>query len=148
MPQQILVVDDDENVRQTLSAFLEEAGYAVFAAASGEEALHMLHQLPIQVVISDLWMLGMSGLDLLSQAHQIDQNLPVILLTGNASLSTSIDAVNRGASGYLLKPLAFDEVRAAVTRSLQKSERIPRSSSTTHCLHLNGSKNPTARLLP
>ncbi len=120
MPLQILVVDDDDSVRYTLRALLEDEGHSVTTAANGETAIHLLQNICFQVVIADIWMPGMTGLDLLSTVQGIDPDLPVILLTGNASLETSIEAINRGACAYLLKPFVPDAIISAVARCIRK----------------------------
>ncbi len=121
MATQVLVVDDDESVRYSLCALLEDEGYNVYTAASGEAAVQLLQSAPFQAVLADIWMPGMSGLDLLAIAHTVNPDLPVILMTGNASLDSSIEAVNRGASGYLLKPYSPEAVIAALSNGIKKA---------------------------
>lgn len=120
MPLQLLVVDDDESIRYSLRALLEEEGYEVYTAANGEAGLRLLAAVAFRAVIADIWMPGMTGLELLHAVHNIHADLPVILLTGNASLDTSIEAVNQGACAYLLKPFSPDAVIAAVARCIRK----------------------------
>ena len=126
MQPQILVVDDDALIRYSLSSLLEDDGYSVCTAADGTEALRLLKTVNIELIIADIWMPGMTGLELLPAAREIDPDLPVILLTANASLDTSIEAVNRGASAYLLKPYSIETVTKTVARCLQKSAKARR----------------------
>lgn len=139
MPLQVLVVDDDESVRYSLRALLEDEGYGVYTVSHGNAAVPLLHTLTFQVVIADIWMPGMTGLELLDAVHQIDRDLPVILLTGNASLDTSIKAVNQGACAYLLKPFSPDAVIAAVARCVRKVDDVRQrqadEQSLLHRLH-------------
>jgi two-component system response regulator PilR (NtrC family) len=118
MPRSILVVDDEPAVRDTLQWCLEDAGYHVDAVASGEQALHHLRAEPSDVVITDLVMPGIDGLELLGQARILSPRTPVMLMTGYATVETAVEALRRGAADYIFKPFRPDDVRERVQRLL------------------------------
>lgn len=125
---QILVVDDDAVTRQLLRSALEQAGYQVMAAASGEEALALLAQVSFDVVLSDIWMHEASGIDVLRAARQLPDPPEVILLTGNSTIDTAIEALRGGAFNYVLKPYdradLFAVVAAAIQQHNERRQRV------------------------
>jgi DNA-binding NtrC family response regulator len=118
MTHTILVVDDDAAVRDTLQCCFEEAGYHVDAVASGEEALGRLRRVPSDVVLTDIVMPGMDGIELLGQARLLAPRTPVILLTAYATVETAVEALRRGAVDYVFKPFQIEDLRARVRRAL------------------------------
>jgi len=117
----ILVVDDEAAMRLLLTSILQDEDYDTTAAASAEEALSLIGRRHFHLVITDLKMPGMSGLDLLGHILREDPGTPVILLTAFGSVEGAVEAMRRGAAHYLLKPLANpDELRLAVRRVLEE----------------------------
>jgi len=117
----ILVVDDEPAMRLLLSSVLKEEGHDVSAAASGEEALQFIAKRHYHLVLTDLKMPGISGLDLLEQVRRDDPDTAVIILTAFGTVEGAVEAVRKGAVHYLLKPLANpDELRLAVRRVLEE----------------------------
>ena len=120
MPATLLLVDDDDFVRVSLEYLLKDHGYRVFSAAGGVEALELLEREPVDLMLTDLRMPEIDGLQLLRQVKARSPNLIVILLTGHSSLDSAIQAMRHGASDYLLKPCREEElvqrVEAALTR--------------------------------
>ncbi len=114
----ILVVDDDESLRRVTEVQLEEEGYDVATAASGEEALQLLERAPHDLVISDLKMPGMSGVDLLREIRQRYPEVVVILLTAFGTVETAVEAMKLGAYDYVTKPVNPDALRLIVGRAL------------------------------
>lgn len=114
----ILVVDDDPGLREVLVETLREAGYQVASAGDAGRALELLADEPLDAVVSDIRMPGLSGLDLLRAVRARDPDLPVVLVTGSPSLETAIDAVALGAFRYLTKPVLGPELRAALARAV------------------------------
>lgn len=100
----ILVVDDDTYVVDSVSALLRESGYSVISCNSGEQAVEQFLENNIELVLSDIKMPGLSGIDLLDRIHSIDAKMPVILMTGYAELNVAIDAIKRGAFDFITKP--------------------------------------------
>ena len=117
----VLVVDDEVGIVEGLKSWLEINDRTVFTASCGLDALDILKTHPIDVMITDLRMPRMGGLELLSQAADIYPDLPVIVLTGHGDLSNAIEALNRGAAAYMLKPLDLDELGIHLDRCLHHS---------------------------
>jgi len=114
----ILVVDDEESMCQYLSILLEKEGYAVATANSGPEALRLMEEQPFDVVMTDIQMPKMDGIQLLKGIKGIDPNTPVVIMTAYASEQSAIDAVNLGAFSYLQKHCKNDEIKMAVRNAL------------------------------
>jgi putative two-component system response regulator len=115
-PTRILVVDDEEAVSTALARFLRTRGYDAFPANSGAEALDRIREERFQVVLCDIRMPSMSGLDVLTEALAIDSDLAVVMLTGVNEASTATTALARGAMDYLVKPVELAELERAVIR--------------------------------
>lgn len=121
----LLVADDEESIRGTLSALLAEEGYDVTTVPSAEEALERFGSDPFPLVITDIRMGGMSGIDLLKEVRTIRPETEVIIITSYASLETAVLALRSGAYDYLIKPFEeLDLVVAAVARALEKSRLV------------------------
>jgi two-component system response regulator PilR (NtrC family) len=117
----ILVVDDEEAMREFLTVLLEKQGYRVMAAADGEQALGLIaHQSP-NLVISDVRMPKMDGIGLLTGIRKTDPHLPVIMMTAYASMDSTIQAMRLGADDYITKPFRIDEIRLVVEKALVKA---------------------------
>jgi DNA-binding NtrC family response regulator len=110
----ILIVDDEEPVRVSLRKALAQQNVIIEEAGSGESALHILSQSSFDLVLTDIRMGEMSGVDLLAEIRELWPDVVVILLTGYASLESAIQALRRGAHDYLLKPASIHEVRSSV----------------------------------
>ena len=100
----ILIVDDEATVRSVLSQVLEEDGFETTEAANGEEALEFLKKEPFSLVITDIMMPGMTGIELLVKIKQLYPDTQVIIITSYASLDTALTALRHGAYDYLFKP--------------------------------------------
>ncbi len=113
----LLVVDDDEPLRELFATILTEAGWLVDVASSGDEALALLGERAYDVLLSDIDMPRMTGLQLLRAARLRDLDLPVLLVTGHPQLESAIEAMEYGALRYLLKPVSMETLTSAVTRA-------------------------------
>jgi DNA-binding NtrC family response regulator len=120
--RRILVVDDDGGQRSLLKSFLTAQGFDVSIAASGEEGLRALAESPPAMLISDVRMPGISGLELLQRAHEEAPNLPILLVTAYAQVRDAVGAIQSGAVDYLEKPIDLDGLLAAVRQSLGIAE--------------------------
>jgi len=100
----ILVVDDEKNQREILETILSGEGYDVTTASSGEAALKFVETRRFDLVLTDLQMTGMSGLDLLRELTNFDKSIIVILLTAHGTVDSAVDALRLGAFEYLKKP--------------------------------------------
>ncbi|MFZ0389589.1 MAG: response regulator [Calditrichia bacterium] len=116
----ILVVDDDYASRLFLQKTLEKDNYRVTPCKSGDEALKELKADHYHMVISDLRMQGIDGLELLKQIKKTDYQISVIILTGHASIQTAIEALRLGASDYLTKPVNMDELKIRVSKAIER----------------------------
>jgi response regulator RpfG family c-di-GMP phosphodiesterase len=117
-----LIVDDDLALRTILSVMLTQSAFVCRTAASGEEALRLLENQPTDVVISDLRMPGISGMDLLVEVRQRYQHLAFLMVTGEDETRVGVRAMQLGADDYLLKPFDADVVLGSLHRALQKKK--------------------------
>jgi two-component system response regulator HydG len=115
----ILLVDDERGILDSLSILFRGEGFEVVAADSGKEALELLEGVGPDLVLSDIRMPGATGLDVMTRAREVDPEMPVILMTAQASLQSAVRAVNEGAYYYLQKPFANDELLAICRRALE-----------------------------
>jgi DNA-binding NtrC family response regulator len=121
----ILIVDDDPGQRSLLDSFLTSQGFHVVAAASGEEALQLLRTTQFNMMISDVRMPGLSGLDTLRRARQQQVVLPVLLVTAYADIREAVGAMRDGALNYLAKPIDLDELLQTVRQVTGVAESAP-----------------------
>jgi|GEM_PF-5949303 signal transduction histidine kinase len=127
MQARILVTDDDKHVRYVLAKYIRRLGYTVVEAASGEEALRILSeadQPPIDLMLTDIWMPHMTGVDLLEAVRRIDADLPIAMITGSATVDSSIAALNAGAYAYLKKPIQNKQLRDILARGLNRRREM------------------------
>jgi DNA-binding response OmpR family regulator len=121
-PNKILVVDDSPQISKALSDLLSASGYAVRTAPSAERALQILESAKFDLIITDLKMTGMTGIDLARQVLQKWPKLPVVILTGFGDMDSVIHALRLGVADYLKKPFSIDEVMSVVEREIGKSK--------------------------
>jgi DNA-binding NtrC family response regulator len=121
----ILIVDDDPGQRSLLDSFLRSQGFRTLTASSGEEALAVLQRQPARLMISDVRMPGISGLETLRRARQQHATLPILLVTAYADIREAVEAMRDGAVNYLSKPIDLDELLASVRRATGLSEAAP-----------------------
>jgi DNA-binding NtrC family response regulator len=122
----ILIVDDDPGQRSLLDSFLRGQGLETVLAASGEEALETLRTGPFGMMISDVRMPGLSGLETLKRARQEHAVLPILLVTAYADIREAVGAMRDGALDYLAKPIDLDELLAAVRQATGLAKSAPR----------------------
>ena len=118
----ILVVDDEELIRRTLRRDIEEMGYGVTAVADGETALAVLREHYYDLVLTDLRMEGISGIEVLQGAKARSSEIGVVILTGFGDISSAIEALRSGADDYLLKPYAYEDLALRLGNCLEKQE--------------------------
>ena len=128
VPQaRVLVVDDEESVRVGLARSLNLLRYSVDVAASGHQALEMLERTPYDVMLLDMRMPGLGGIEVMQRAGRLCADLSIVVLTGHASLQSAIAAVRSDAVDYLLKPASIHELSTAVSKALQRrAEKLRR----------------------
>ena len=114
----ILVVDDESSIRDLLAKTLALAEYDVDTASDGRSALERLRLYPYDLLIADLKMPGIDGLNVIREAKRLKADLPVIIITGYSTETAAIEAVNLGVSGYLTKPFRVPQVLAAAAKAI------------------------------
>ena len=115
----VLIVDDDSVHRMILKKHLNDWGYQVNEADDGHVAVEAVRRMPFDLIIMDICMLNVSGIEALGQIKAINPETPVIIMTAYASLETVVSALKKGAYDYLTKPLNFDELRIAIGRATE-----------------------------
>ncbi|KAA3613212.1 MAG: sigma-54-dependent Fis family transcriptional regulator [Calditrichaeota bacterium] len=116
----ILVVDDEEDVRDTLHNVLKSMNYVPYVASGGAEALEVIKNNKIDVVLSDLYMPEMDGIELLKRVRNDDKKVIFLMITAHPTIETAVEAIKKGAYDYLTKPFHIEEVRMKINRALEK----------------------------
>jgi len=126
MPEfKVLIVDDEEDFLETLVKRLEQRRMDVTGVRSGEEALEVMKKKNFDQVILDIKMPGgMDGIETLREMKRIQPTTEVILLTGHASLETSIEGIKMGAADYILKPVKLEEILSRLAEAVRKKENL------------------------
>lgn len=114
----MLIVDDEEDMRGLLEECLKLNGYEVTCAANGRDALDIYMKGHFDIVLSDLSMEPMDGLELLNRIKEINPEAIFIIITGHPSIKSSIEAMKKGARDYITKPFSIDEIRVKIERAL------------------------------
>ncbi|MEJ5300173.1 MAG: response regulator [Thermodesulforhabdaceae bacterium] len=116
----VLIVDDEERFRKTLSKLLVAQGLEVYSAGSGEESLEFISNHNVDIVLLDMRMPGMNGIDTLTAIKKIDPSIEVIMLTGHASVDVAVEIMKRGGYEYLLKPCDIDELMIKIDSAFER----------------------------
>ncbi len=116
----LLVIDDDEDIRSLLTDLLEESDYKVDTASCGEEALQMIQVSTYDLVVTDLRMQGMQGMEVIREARKIDPGIDVIVMTGYASVDSAVESMKAGAVDYITKPLNTDQIRLVIKKNIER----------------------------
>jgi two-component system NtrC family response regulator len=124
MTAPILVVDDDENLRWVTQTQLEDAGYQTITVANGEAALAAIDKVRPSLVLTDLKMPGISGIELLERIRVQEPDIPVILMTAFGTIQSAVQAVKAGAYDYLTKPIDLEELLIVVGRALERQKLV------------------------
>lgn len=119
----VLIVDDEEDLREILQMYVEEIGFSAICAENGEVGLEMLAKHPVDVIVSDLTMPKLAGIGFLRQARQKGFRLPFIVLTGNATKTTAMEAVRLGAFDFLEKPFIPNHMNTLLMDAMDKSKK-------------------------
>jgi ATP-dependent Lon protease len=130
---QILVVDDEEIARTNLEYILRKEGHQVAIAANGLEALEKIKAQEFDVVLTDLKMEKMDGIQLLESVKQIAPHTEIVMVTGYATVSSAVDALKKGAAHYLSKPIKLDELRATVREIIDKKRHVQMNRGPVLC---------------
>jgi signal transduction histidine kinase len=133
-PERILVVDDEEGVVRALSDFLTARGFEVKAAINCRQALGLIHENHFGVVISDLRLPEMSGIELLDHVVDADPDTVYIIMTGYASVQSAVDAMKKGAYDYVVKPFSMYELEKTVRLGLEKRKLARQNLELSHLM--------------
>ena len=122
IPVNVLIVDDEKDFVDMFSLRLKGQGQRVSTAASGQEALDVLDKQPVDVVVLDIRMPGMDGIDTLKEIKRRFPLVEVILLTGHGSTETAVDGMKLGAFDYLMKPADFDDIKIKLEKARKRKD--------------------------
>jgi DNA-binding NtrC family response regulator len=120
----VLVVDDEKHQRDILKVILDSEGYETLAARNGRHALEILRDQPFDVILTDLKMPDMSGIELLTELLRIQPGLCIVLMTAHGSIHSAVEAMRKGAFDYLTKPLERDEMLVVVGKAMERSHLV------------------------
>ena len=119
MPAKILIVDDDASHRQMIQVVLSDERYEIHEAEDGETAINGVTNRFYDLILMDIRMTGISGIDALKEIKNLSPGIPVVIMTAYASVDTAVDALKAGAYDYITKPLDIDELKLLVEKALR-----------------------------
>ena len=125
----VMVVDDEENIREVLSNYLDSLGYEVITAGDGEDAIEKFETGAFDLIISDLLMPTIDGLELLKKVREKDRDVIFLMITGYPSIETAVEAIKKGAYDYITKPFHMEDVKLRIERSFEKKNLRDRLST-------------------
>jgi two-component system nitrogen regulation response regulator NtrX len=119
MPHSVLIVDDEPGIREALSSILADEGYETACVASGEECLALLDQRPVDLVLLDVWLEGIDGLETLERMRRSGMDPMVVMISGHASIETAVRATKLGAFDFIEKPLSLEKAILVIKNALE-----------------------------
>ena len=148
--ERILVIDDEASIRSSLQGILEDEGFSVRTAASGEAGLALLKTQNVDLVLLDIWLPEMSGLDVLKRVRDMDEPPPVVVISGHGTVETAVAATKLGAFDFLEKPLSLEKVvltaRNALRQHRLEEENLQLRERVRARYHLVGKSTAIRRL--
>ncbi|GAB4423160.1 MAG: sigma-54 dependent transcriptional regulator [Thermodesulfovibrionales bacterium] len=117
----VLIVDDEEGIRETLSGIFEDEGYSVITSGSGEDALRIIREQSPDLILLDVWLPGMDGIQTLQEIKALRKAAPVIMISGHGNIEVAVRATQEGAYDFLEKPLSLERVLLSSRRALERS---------------------------
>lgn len=135
MSARIMIVDDEPAIRESLQGLFEDENYMVTQAPSGEEAVARFRKQSVDCVLLDIWMPGIDGLETLLRLHQIDAGLPIIMMSGHATIDTAVRATRQGAFDFVEKPLSSDKLLILVRNALEKRKLTRENTDLKQNIH-------------
>ncbi len=120
MRERVLLVDDDEGIRDALAEFLNTLEFSVVTAENGEEALSKFSRGDFEIVLADLMMPKLDGMELLKRTREVDADVIFLMITGHPSIGTAVESINRGADDYITKPFHLEDVKLRIEKALEK----------------------------
>lgn len=140
----VLVVDDDDTLLQLLTETVQTMGCVATSARSGLDALNIISERKYDIVVTDLKMPGMDGLQLLAEIKKVDKDVVVIMVTGYATLETAVKAIEKGAYDYIAKPFRLDELMVVIKNACERLRLLKQKSALLE--ELKGAYNEIDRL--
>src|ERR1022692_668532 len=119
MPPTILVVDDEAGIRESLSSVLQEDGYRVEVVASGEECLTFIQRKPVDLILLDVWLPGIDGMETLRRLREAECCPMVVMISGHANIETAVRATKLGAFDFVEKPLSLGKIILVIKNALE-----------------------------
>jgi len=116
----VLIVDDEEGIRESLSGIFEDEGYSVLTAKSGEEAVKMLGESSPDIVLLDIWLTGIDGIQTLQEMKALRPDVTIVMISGHGNIEIAVKATKMGAYDFLEKPLSLERVLLVAKRALEK----------------------------
>jgi len=116
----VLITDDEEGIRESLTGIFEDEGYTVLTASSGEEALKVLKEQVPDLILLDVWLPGIDGIQTLKEIKEMKPELPIVMISGHANIELAVKATRMGAYDFLEKPLSLERVLLVAKRALEK----------------------------
>ena len=120
----ILIVDDEPLIRKSLFEILKMIGYQCLMVGSGEEAVEAIQKKKVDIVISDMRLPEMSGIDLLKKIKKLQPSIEVIMMTGFGSIETAVEAMKLKAFDYITKPIVDDEIKLVLEKIIEKNDLL------------------------
>jgi len=150
MSKSILIVDDEESICQALAGILKDEGHDVMTAASGEEALRMVDEDPPQLILLDIWLPGIDGIEVLKTIKAGHPQIQVIIMSGHGTIETAVKATRLGAFDFIEKPLSLEKVLLVVNHALEmirlEEENLLLKQKVSHEYELTGQSGPIQEL--
>jgi two-component system nitrogen regulation response regulator NtrX len=116
----VLIVDDEEGIRESISGILEDEGYEVITSGTGEDALGLIREHSPDLVLLDIWLPGIDGIQTLQEIKAFRPGIPVIMISGHGNIEIAVKATREGAYDFLEKPLSLDRVLISATRAVER----------------------------
>ena len=125
----IMVIDDEKDIRDSLQGVFKDEGYRVLVAENAEKALKSLEKSTPDLILLDIWMPGMDGIEMLKEIKARFANIPVIMISGHATIETAVKATKLGAYDFVEKPLSLDNIVLSVTHALERSRLMEENTA-------------------
>jgi len=122
--KRILIVDDESSIRKSLEGILEDEGFETFFAATGEECLNLLQSEDPDLILLDIWMPGIDGLETLKKIKQTQPHQLVVMMSGHGSIETAVKATRLGAFDFIEKPLSLEKVLLSIQNALKIGQLV------------------------
>ena len=130
--QQILIVDDEARMLRVLELMLQKMGHDISCASNGMEALQSLQETAVDLVVSDLRMPGMDGIELLNQLRAQGNNVPFIIMTAHGTIQSAVESMKLGACDYILRPFDMEALELSINRILATGRILRQNDFLRH----------------